>query len=119
MVQRTIEAAAQGFKCRLSVDNAAPGDIMDQVWQDIRRSEVILADLTTLNPNVFYEMGLAHALGKTIIMIKQKELVTLPFDLRRYKCFDYDVTKLDDLEAWLGRAFRAVPQRYNFDPRPS
>lgn len=38
-VKRTIEDAAAGFKCALSVDNAAPGDIMNQVWQDIRRSE--------------------------------------------------------------------------------
>jgi hypothetical protein len=117
-VQRTIEAAAHGFKCTLSVDNAAPGDIMDQVWQEIRKADVILADLTTLNPNVFYEMGLAHALGKTIIMIKQQDSIAVPFDLRRHKYFEYDLTRLDDLGLWLGKAFRSVPQRYSFDPQP-
>lgn len=117
-VQRTIESAAQGFKCELSVDNAAPGDIMEQVWRDIRKSDVVLADLTGLNPNVFYEMGLAHALGKTIIMIKQKDSAPVPFDMRRYKNFEYDLQKLDELETWLGKAFRSVPQRYEFDPTP-
>jgi len=115
-VQRTIESAAQGFKCELSVDNAAPGNIMNQVWRDIRKSDVILADLTELNPNVFYEMGLAHALGKTIIMIKQKDSLAVPFDVSNHKYFQYDVKKLGELEAWLVSAFRSVPRRYKFDP---
>ena len=114
-VQRTIEAAAVGFECKLSVDNAAPGDIMNQVWQDIRRSEVVVADLTDKNPNVFYEMGLAHALGKTTIIIKQKATPPVPFDLRNYRYFEYDTGKLAELKTWLGSAFQSVPRRYSFD----
>lgn len=117
-VQRAIESAAKEFECKLSVDNAAPGDVMNQVWRDIRKSDVILADLTELNPNVFYEMGLAHALGKTIIMIKQKDSVGVPFDVSKHKYFEYDLKKLDELETWLGSAFRSVPRRYGFDPHP-
>lgn len=114
-VQRTIKSAAEGFKCILSVDNSAPGDIMNRVWQDIRRSDVIIADLTEQNPNVFYEMGLAHALGKAIIMIKQKDMVAVPFDVSNYKYYEYDLNKLNALGAWLKSAFRSVPQRYVFD----
>ncbi|MBZ5677166.1 MAG: nucleoside 2-deoxyribosyltransferase [Acidobacteriia bacterium] len=114
-VQRTIEAAAAGFECKLSVDNAAPGDIMNQVWQDIRRSEAVVADLTDKNPNVFYEMGLAHALGKTTIIIKQKETPPVPFDLRNYRHFEYDPGNLEELKAWLRSAFLSVPRRYSFD----
>jgi len=114
-VQRTIEAAAVGFQCKLSVDNAAPGDIMNQVWQDIRRSEVVVADLTDKNPNVFYEMGLAHALGKTTIIIKQKDAPPVPFDLRSHKYFEYDIGTLPELETWLSSAFLSAPRRYNFD----
>jgi len=114
-VQRVIEAAAQGFDCRLSVDNAAPGNIMSQVWQDIRRSDVIVADLTGQNPNVFYEMGLAHALGKPIIMIKQKDTDAVPFDVRSYKYGEYEIKNLGALQAWLVDAFRSVPRRYSFD----
>lgn len=114
-VQRAIEAAATGYECELSVDNAAPGDIMDQVWHEIRCSDVIVADLTGLNPNVFYEMGLAHALGKTIIMIKQKNTPPVPFDLRNYRYFEYDLAELSELKTWLEGAFRGVPRRYRFD----
>lgn len=114
-VQRKIEAAAAGFQCKLSVDNAAPGDIMNQVWRDIRRSEVVVADLTGENPNVFYEMGLAHALGKPTILIKQQDTPHVPFDLRSHKYFEYDTGKLAELETWLTSAFLSVPQRYSFD----
>jgi hypothetical protein len=115
-VQRTIEAAAPSFNCVLSVDNAAPGDIMNRVWQDIRRSEVIVADLTGQNANVFYEMGLAHALGKTIIMIKQEATPPVPFDLSRHKYKEYNLANLPELETWLLNAFGSVPARYSFDP---
>ena len=118
MVQGTITSAAEGFKCELSVDNAAPGDIMNRVWQDIRKSDVIVADLMEQNPNVFYEMGLAHALGKTIIMIKQKNSGAVPFDVSNHKYFEYDLKNLDELKTWTGNAFRSVPRRYSFDPLP-
>jgi hypothetical protein len=118
-VQRIIESAAEDFECKLSVDNAAPGDIMDQVWKDIRMSDVIIADMTELNPNVFYEMGLAHALGKTIILIKMKGSDKVPFDVQNYKNFEYELDKLGDLEDWLVKALRSVPRRYSFDPPPS
>lgn len=114
-VQRTIESAATNFRCQLSVDNAAPGNIMNRVWQDIRRSEVVVADLTGENPNVFYEMGLAHALGKTTILIKQKDTPRVPFDLSIHKYFEYELGQLPELGNWLSRAFLSVPQRYRFD----
>jgi hypothetical protein len=114
-VQRTIEAAAVGFQCKLSVDNAAAGDIMNQVWQEIRKSEVVVADLTDKNPNVFYELGLAHALGKTTIIIKQRDTPPVPFDLRNYRYFEYDTENLPELMGWLSSAFLSVPGRYSFD----
>jgi hypothetical protein len=38
--------------------------IIQDIWALTKTAAVILADLTTRNPNVFYELGLAHALGK-------------------------------------------------------
>jgi hypothetical protein len=114
-VQRVIESAADGFDCKLSVDNAVPGNIMNQVWQDIRRSEVLVADLTGQNPNVFYEIGLAHALGKSVIMIKQKDTEGVPFDVRSHKYGEYEVKNLGPLRAWLASAFQSVPRRYSSD----
>lgn len=76
---------------------------------------MVVADVTDKNPNVFYEMGLAHALGKTTIIIKQKDAPPVPFDLRNYRYFEYDTRKLTELKGWLSSAFLSVPQRYSFD----
>ena len=50
--------------------------------------------------------------------IKQKNSVEVPFDVRRYKYFEYDLNRLDELEKWLDSAFRSAPQRYEFDRKP-
>jgi hypothetical protein len=48
----------------LTGDLANPGNIIDQVWTSIRSAAAIVADITGGNVNVYYEIGLAHALGK-------------------------------------------------------
>jgi hypothetical protein len=44
-----------------------PSPIMADVWQMIQDSKVLVADLTEKNANVFYELGLAHAIGKPVV----------------------------------------------------
>ncbi len=60
-------------------------------------------------------MGLAHALGKTTIIIKQRDASPVPFDLRSRKYSEYDIDNLPELKTWRSSAFPSVPQRYNFD----
>ena len=48
------------------------GKIIDQVWSGINAAKVLVAELTTRNPNVFYELGLAHALEKPVVLISSK-----------------------------------------------
>jgi nucleoside 2-deoxyribosyltransferase len=94
------------------------GEIIAQIWRQLRRAEAVVADLTHRNPNVFYEVGLAHALGKQIIFITQ-DRDKLPFDVSTSRCVTYDKGDLTYLRAELEKAFAAVPQRYKFDPNPS
>jgi hypothetical protein len=63
-------------------------DIMQVVRENIQRARLIIADLTTVNPNVFYELGYAHALGKTVILITQ-DRKTVPFDLSGVNNIEY------------------------------
>ena len=44
------------------------GSIVEAIWDEIRASEIIVSDITDFNPNVFYELGIAHAFGKTTIL---------------------------------------------------
>jgi hypothetical protein len=65
------------------------GKVMDQVWRGIRAAQVLVAELTTRNPNVYYELGLAHALGKPVVLISSDE-GDVPFDLRHIRVIYYD-----------------------------
>ncbi|HBB94901.1 MAG TPA: hypothetical protein DC054_05880, partial [Blastocatellia bacterium] len=55
--------------------------IMDDITKSIRRARLIIGDLTGRNPNVFYEVGIAHALNKQVLLMTQS-IDDVPFDLR-------------------------------------
>lgn len=74
-----------------------PGDILTLVWQQVLRADLIVADLTGRNPNVFYELGYAHALYKTTVLITQS-IEDVPFDLRQRRMIKYSATR-DGLKA--------------------
>lgn len=67
------------------------GKIMDQIWAGINAAKVLVAELTTKNPNVFYELGLAHALQKPVVLVSSNES-DVPFDLKHIRVIYYDVT---------------------------
>jgi len=119
-VKETILAAgaANNFDCQVSLDMSTAGQIIEQIWQQLRGAEAVVADLSCSNPNVYYEVGLAHALGKQIIFITQDD-DQLPFDVSTSRCIRYKKNNLTHLREELEKAFAAVPQRYAFDPKPS
>ena len=67
------------------------GKIMDQIWSGINAAKVLVAELTKRNPNVFYELGLAHALRKPAVLVSSNE-DDVPFDLHHIRVIYYDVT---------------------------
>jgi hypothetical protein len=75
---------------RADADIFATGKIMDQVWEGINAAKVLVAALATRNPNVFYELGLAHALKKPVVLISARE-EDVPFDLQHIRVIYYDV----------------------------
>lgn len=76
---------------RADADIFGTGKIMDQVWDGIRAAKVLVAELTTRNPNVFYELGLAHALEKPVVLVSSRE-DDVPFDLQHIRVIYYDLT---------------------------
>ena len=62
--------------------------IIQDIFELIYRSSIVIADFTGRNPNVFYEVGIAHTLGKNVIPITQN-LDDVPFDLRHHRVLKY------------------------------
>ena len=82
------------FKEDFDFTNAGDLDNQQNILQDIvegiHQADVIIADLTGLNANVFYELGLAHAMNKKVIIITQ-DLGELPFDIKSYRANEYSL----------------------------
>ena len=66
-----------------------PTSIVDEIWQGIRSAKVLVAELTGRNPNVFYELGLAHAVSKPVILVAES-IEDIPFDLRAIRILLYN-----------------------------
>ena len=65
-------------------------NVLKDIVEGIATADVIIADLTGLNANVFYELGLAHAMNKKVIIITQA-IDDLPFDIRSYRANQYSL----------------------------
>tara|TARA_R100000005_G_C4997717_1_gene204412 strand:+ start:2432 stop:3496 length:1065 start_codon:yes stop_codon:yes gene_type:complete len=75
---------------RADDDIFGTGKIIDQIWRGINNSRVLVAELTNRNPNVFYELGLAHALNKPVVLVSSNE-GDVPFDLKHIRVIYYDM----------------------------
>jgi hypothetical protein len=77
------------LKCFRADDIYRSTQIMQDVWVKINEAKLIVADLTYKNPNVFYELGMAHAVGKQVILIAQS-IEWIPFDLQGVRTIIYE-----------------------------
>ena len=85
-------------------------NILADIIPPIYNADIVLADLTGLNPNVMYELGIAHSLNKKTIMITRDNLSTLPFDLKQYRAKDYSThfKKFQELIDYLSKNFHGA-----------
>lgn len=78
-----------GLDPRRADDLYRPSNIVQDIWDLTKKAKLLLADLTNKNANVFYELGLAHALAKPVIIITES-IDDIPFDLRSLRIIEYD-----------------------------
>lgn len=96
-----------GLSCRRGDDFSNINRVMDDVWTAIFNSQICIADCTGKNANVFYELGLAHTLGKKAILISQSES-DVPFNIKDRRVILYEFTPrgMSEFEDKLERTIR-------------
>src|SRR5690606_22624136 len=77
-----------GFQC-LRADLVHGQIVMEDVWVKITQAAFLIADVTGQNPNVMYEVGIAHAIGKPTVLLTQ-DLDRIPFDFKHLRHYRYE-----------------------------
>jgi hypothetical protein len=96
-VRNTVEGNPFNLLCRRADDIASPGHVMTSVLENIGRSRLLIAELSGQNPNVFYELGIAHSVKDPAqVILIASDISAIPFDLRHLRCIVYggDLAKL-------------------------
>lgn len=110
----SYEMLKKRFSDNFVFSNAGEKDNQQNILADIIKpifdADIILADLTGLNPNVMYELGIAHSLNKKTIIITRDNLNTLPFDLKQYRAKEYTThfARFDELLSYLNKNFNGA-----------
>jgi hypothetical protein len=100
-----------GFEVEASHQMSKPGSITKQVIERLLNDDLVVANLTGLNPNVMYELAVRHAIGKPIVVLAEKG-TELPFDIGAERTVFYvnDMAGAEELKGELQKAVRAAIQ---------
>jgi hypothetical protein len=82
------KACSPEYRCQSGNDIWEESVIIQDIFNLIYRSQVVIVDFTGKNPNVMYELGIAHTLGKHVIPITQS-LEDIPFDITHHRALKY------------------------------
>lgn len=110
VIKPVLEREEFGYEVKRADHDADPGMISDRIISDILSAELVIADLTDLNPNVFYELGIRHSREKPTIHMA-REATPLPFDNFNHRTIFVDLSDWGSQEAardGLANALRAI-----------
>jgi len=117
---RTIKAAVErdfpGINVERGDDRVLTKPILEKIVDYVRQADVVIADCSGRNANVFYELGMAHALAKPVILITSDEVEEAPTDIRAFEFISYAKLTpdsflqkiIDALQSLFGNPFSAL-----------
>jgi len=91
-------ASDKGYTTLRSDNIARPGRITSQIIEHLKNDDLVVADLSRKNPNVYYELAIRHAVKKSVILIGESEL-DIPFDLAAQRVISYSLDPDDIINA--------------------
>jgi hypothetical protein len=95
------------FSVERADDIFSASELMEDIWSCIANALIIIADCTGKNPNVFYELGMAHTLGKQVIVVAQQD-TDVPSDIRHIRYLRYRASAPKTFENHLFRTLRQL-----------
>jgi hypothetical protein len=98
IIKPVLEAEEFGYRVKRADEDADPGMISDRMIGDILHADLVVADLTGLNPNAFYELGIRHSTEKPVIHVAAVGTI-LPFDNSHHRAITVDVSDYRSFEA--------------------
>ena len=104
-IRKCVEAV--GLSCVRVDEVEHSGPIVQEIVDQIRRCRIIIAEVSDHNPNVFYEVGWAHALDRPTILLA-REGTSLPFDIRHVNTIMY--RNIHSLEDRLTKRLKALTE---------
>lgn len=114
-IREAIEGPELSFHCARADDLVGGGHIIEDILRGIAEAEIVIADLTERNPNVFYELGIVQMVKdvEKIIMLSQ-DADSIPFDLQIFRSIIYQQTiqGAKELKANLIEAVKSVAEKF-------
>lgn len=109
LIEPAVKSIDPNYKVVRADQIAKPGSFVKDILEHLRNSHIVIANLTGLNPNVFYELGVRHSLSPRTIMITE-DLSTLPSDLKEYRAIEYspEITGISDFTNDLKNAIEEI-----------
>ena len=111
-IQRSIETNL-GFQCTRTDELLGGGHIIEDILRGIASSELIVADVTGKNANVYYELGIAH-MSKPVekVVLLSQNVDEIPFDLRQFRHIIYKpgTAGLNAMSRMLAQAVSAISE---------
>lgn len=92
-IQEALEGPGLNFKCTRADELKGGGHIIEDILREIAEAEIVIADLTGRNPNVFYELGVVQMVKdvEKVILLSQ-DAESIPFDVKAFRCIIYKQT---------------------------
>jgi len=94
-----------GLKCRRGDEQFIRGGVLSHILKELTSASIVIANIDGRNPNVYYELGIAHALDKDVILISSS-VEDVPFDLKSQRLIVWK--NPDDLEKQLNTTLTKI-----------
>jgi hypothetical protein len=109
-----------GIECIRCDEIEEAGSIHEKMFEHIYLADIVVVDITTSNANVYYELGIRHALAKGVTVLIRRKGTTIPFNIQGLQVVEYDQAKFGSIEQAKSRIHQIIKnglvRRYNDSP---